>query len=121
MQHVHLLLGEVTPAATLQILLGETGKIDAVELDYPVTQSLENTTHDAVTARVNLDAHLVLVGFIGIAHGVGLYESVLQFDTVGNALHILLVHVAVEPHVIDFLLDELGVRELRGEVAVVGG
>ena len=49
-----------------------------------------------------------------------MYGAVLQFNAVGDALHVLLGDILVSPHVIDFLLHIFGMCELRGEVAVVG-
>ncbi len=85
-----------------------------------VAERLEDAAHDAVAARVDLDAGLVAVGLGGIADGVGVDGAVLELDAVGDALHVILADIAVAPHVIDFFLHEFGVCELRGEVAVVG-
>ena len=49
-----------------------------------------------------------------------MHLTVVQVDTFSNLLHVLSSHGLVEEHVIDLLLEELRVCELRGEVAVVG-
>ena len=57
-QHSHFLLGEEAPVTTLDTLLGETCEHHAVKLANPVAEALEDTAHDAVLTRVNLDAQL---------------------------------------------------------------
>ena len=75
-QHVHFLLGEEAPVATAKILLGETGKLHAIELHHVVAQALEDTTHDTVLAAVNLDAHLAVVALVGVLDGIGMHLTV---------------------------------------------
>ena len=65
-EEVHLLLGQITPAATGQVLLGKPCEIYAVELGHMVAERLEDTAHNAVTSRMNLDSGLVAVGFRSI-------------------------------------------------------
>ena len=50
LEHVDLLLSEVTPATTWQVLLGETCEIYAIELNDTIAEVLEDTTNDAVLA-----------------------------------------------------------------------
>ena len=69
---------------------------------------------------MDLDAGLVAVGVIDVGDGVGVDLAVVQFDTVGDALHVVLLDVLVGPYVVDLLLDELGVSQFGGQVAVVG-
>ena len=47
-QAVNLLLGQVAPVATLQVLLGETCELNAVELLNAIAQALEDTANDTV-------------------------------------------------------------------------
>ena len=119
-QHIHFLLCEEAPVAAAEVLLGESCKLYAVEFHHTVAEVLEDAAHDAVLAAVNLDAYLTLVGVAGILDGVGMYFAVLKFDAVGNLLQVVCCHVLVEIDMVNLLLEELGVCELRGEVAVVG-
>ena len=119
-QHIHFLLCEEAPVAAAEVLLGESSKLYAVEFHHTVAEVLEDAAHDAVLAAVNLDAYLALVGVTGILDGVGMYFAVLKFDAVGNLLQVVCCHVLVEIYMVNLLLEELGVCELRGEVAVVG-
>ena len=54
-----LLAGEETPGSALEVLLGQAGVVDTVELGDRVTQEFENTAHDTVTAGMYLDADLL--------------------------------------------------------------
>ena len=119
-QHIHFLLCEETPVAAAEVLLGESCKLYAVEFHHAVAEVLEDAAHDAVLSAVNLDAYLTLVGVAGILDGVGMYFAVLKFDAIGNLLQVVCCHVLVEIDMVNLLLEELGVCELRGEVAVVG-
>ena len=119
-QHIHFLLCEEAPVAAAEVLLGESCKLYAVEFHHAVAEVLEDAAHDAVLSAVNLDAYLTLVGVAGILDGVGMYFAVLKFDAVGNLLQVVCCHVLVEIDMVNLLLEELGVCELRGEVAVVG-
>ena len=119
-QTVYLLLGEVAPVAAANVLLGQSGKLHAVELGNLISQRLEDAANDAVLARVNLDAYLLLISIAGILDGVGLDVTVLQCDALGNLLHIVSRNSLVQVNVIDFLLQKLGVRQLRSQVAIIG-
>ena len=119
-QTVYLLLGEVAPVAAANVLLGQSSKLHAVELGNLISQRLEDAANDAVLARVNLDAYLLLIGIAGILDGVGLDVTVLQCNALGNLLHIVSRNGLVQVNVIDFLLQELGVRQLRSQVAIIG-
>lgn len=57
-EHVNFLLGEEAPIAATEILLGETGKLHAVELNDTIAKALEDTAHDAVLAGMDLNAYL---------------------------------------------------------------
>ena len=50
LQDINLLLSEVAPATTWQVLLGEACKVNAVELNDTVAEVLEDTTDDTVLA-----------------------------------------------------------------------
>ena len=69
---------------------------------------------------MNLDAHLLLVHGVGILHVVGLYLAVFERDSVAYLLQVVCRDVLVKMHMVYFLLEELGVCELAGHVAVVG-
>ena len=117
-QEVDLLLSEIAPASAREILLGQTGEIDAVEFRDTISEMLENAAHDTIASRVDLDTGLI-AGVGHIADGVGVDFTIVELDSVGDALHILLGDFLIGPDVIDFLLDEFGVGEFGGEVAVI--
>ena len=118
-QAVNLLLGEVTPVATTQVLLGQSCKLYAVEFRHLIAKALEDTAHDAVLARVDLDTHLLLVVSIRILYVICLDLAVLQRDTVSNLLQVMGGHVLVEVYVIDLLLQELRMGQFRSHVTIV--
>ena len=64
--------------------------------------------------------HLVLILLVGVCDGISMDRTIVEFDTGSDTRQIGLGHVLVEPYVIDLLLDVLGMRELRSEVAIVG-
>lgn len=119
-EHVNFLLGEEAPIAATEILLGETGKLHAIELNDTIAKALEDTAHDAVLAGMDLNANLRLVVFLGIFDGIGMHLTILQLDTFSNLLHIGSGNVLVEIDVINLLLEELRMRELGSQVTVVG-
>ena len=111
-QHLHLFLGEETPVATTEVLLGEACKLHAVELHYALAEALEDTTHDAVLAAMTFDAHLALIGVAGIFDSVGFDFAVFQLYASGNLLHVVCSNVLVEIYVVYLLLQEFGMGEL---------
>ena len=76
-QHVHLLLCEVTPVTTTNILLGKAGKEHAIQLDNLITKALEDTTYDAVTSAVDFDTNLLTVGLAGILDSICMNLAIL--------------------------------------------
>ena len=61
LESVDLLVCQKTPRAALEVLLRQTGVVNAVELGHRISEELENTTYDAVASRVDLDADFLLV------------------------------------------------------------
>mgnify|MGYP003312381402 CR=1 FL=1 len=119
-EHIDFFLGEEAPVATLDILLGESGEIDAVEFDNMVAEALKDTAHDAVLATVDFNAYLLLVGLAGIFYGIGVDVTVFEGDAFHNLAHIGGSDILIEGDVVDFLLEESGVGEFRGQFAVIG-
>ena len=103
LQAINLVVSEETPSATLEILLCDTSVIYAVELLYGVTQVLEDTTHDTVTARVDLDAYLLLV-LAYVSNLVGIDVAILQCETLGDLLHIGACEGLVESYLVNLIL-----------------
>ena len=118
-QAVDLLFGEVAPVTAADILLGESGKLYTVKFGDLVAQTLEDAAHDAVLARVNLDAYLFLIGIAGILDGIGLDVTILQRDAFSYLLHVVSRYSLIEMHMIDFLFQELRMRQLRCQVSVI--
>ena len=111
-EHLHFLLGEETPVATTEVLLGKTSELYAVELGYVIAKALEDTAHDTVLARVNLNTYLLLVGWRSILDSISLDITVIEGDTVKNLTHVVSSNRLVEVNMIYLLLQELRVSEL---------
>ena len=118
-KHFHFLLGQITPVATTQVLLCQSGKLYAVEFDHSVSEMLEYAADDAVLAAVYLYAHLTLVGIVGIFDCIGMDLSVFQLYSVRNLLQVVGCNVLVEEDVVHFLLEILRMGQLAGQIAVV--
>ena len=69
---------------------------------------------------MDFDAYLFFVDWVGVFAGVGFDFSVLEDDAVTNLLYVVCGDVLVEVDVIDLLLQELWMGELRRHVAIVG-
>ncbi len=119
-QHLHFLLGEETPIATAQVLLCQTGELHTVELNHTVAQMLEDAAHDTVLTAVNLNTHLTLIGVGSIFDSICMHLAISQFHTRSDLLDIMGGDVLIEEHVVHLLLQELGMREFAGQVAIVG-
>lgn len=119
-EHINLFLREETPVATTKVLLRKTGKLYTVEPDYPIAKMLEDTADDTVLATVNLYTYLTLVVLIGILYSVRMYLAVFQLHAFRNLLDVMSGNILVQEDMIDLLLQEFGVSELAGKVAVVG-
>ena len=118
-QPLDLLARQEPPGSAFEVLLRQTRVVDTVEFRDRVTQELENAAHDAVAARMNLDAYLLLV-LLDIGDLVGENLAVFERDALGDTVHVSARQRLVERHLIDLLLPVRGVRELLREVAVVG-
>ena len=69
---------------------------------------------------MDLDTHLLLVSLVGILNVVGLDLAILELDALCNLREIMSGNSLIEIDVVDLLLEVLGMRQLRGEVAIVG-
>jgi hypothetical protein len=69
---------------------------------------------------VNLDANLLLIGWVSVLNVVGLNLAVLELDALGNLLQIVSGYVLIEIYVIDLLLQILRMCKLRSQIAIVG-
>ena len=118
-EHVDLLFCEETPVASAQILLGQAGKLHAVEACNTVTEVLKDAANDAVLATMYLDSNLFLVVLIGIFNRIGVDFAVFQLNSGGNLLQVVFRNNLIEPNMIDLLLQELGMCELAGQISVV--
>ena len=85
-----------------------------------IAQRFKNAAHDAVAARVDLDACLLAVGGGDVTYGIGVDGAIVEFNAVGDVLHVLLADGLVGPYLVDFLLDILRVGEFGCQVTVVG-
>ncbi len=65
------------------------------------------------------NTYLLLVHRIGIFNSVSLYLSVVEHDTVTNLLDVMSSNVLVKIYVIYFLLEELRMSQLAGQVTVI--
>ena len=119
MEHVHLFGREETPFAATYVLLGQAGEGHAVEVHHLIADFLEYTAYDAVLTRVNLETDMTTVGFREL-EGIRDDALVVQHHSGANDSLIHFVEFAVERHGVNLLLMEFRVRQLGGEVAVVG-
>ena len=117
----HFQIGEETPLTTGKFVFVETGKHDAVELDHLVAEVFEDAAHDAVAARMQLDADFLfaIVAF-HVGDGVGSDRAVVKFDAICDAKHVVLRQGLVEGHLIKLRNLAARMGELLGQVAVVG-
>lgn len=107
-QHLHFLLSEIAPVAATNILFSQTSKVNAVELDYMVTQTFENTTYDAVLTTVNFNANLLFIRGVSILHCVSLDFTILKRYTLSNLLNVGSSYILVGRNVIYFLFKNFG-------------
>ena len=117
---VYFFFCEIAPVTTTEVLLGEAGKLYTVELNNFIAKRLEDATHDAVLARVNLYAHLLLVMLVGILDVVGTNLTIVEHNAFSDALHVMRGNIVVEVDMIDLLLEELRMRQLGSQVAIIG-
>ncbi len=117
----HFQIGEETPFTTGKFVFVETGEHDAVELDHLVAEVFEDAAHDAVAARMQLDADFLfaIVAF-HVGDGVGSDRAVVKFDAICDAKHVVLPQGLVEGHLIKLRNLAARMGELLGQVAVVG-
>ena len=116
---VHFALGQETPGALLEPLLGEAREIDPVEGLDVVAEGFEDAADDAVLARVDLDAEFAVVG-VDIFEFVGGDGAVGKFDAAQDGLAVLFGEGTVEVDLVDLLLVVGGMRQALGHLAVVG-
>ena len=84
-----------------------------------IAKALEDTAHDTVLTRVNLNAYLLLVGWRCILDSISFDITVIEGDTVKNLTHIISCNRLVEVNMIYLLLQELRVSKLRSKVTIV--
>ena len=119
-EHIDFLLGEVTPVAALEVLLGQTSEEDAVELRDLVAKVLEDAAYNAVAAAVDLNAHLLLIGLGSVFDSICMDLAIIELDAFGNLTEVGSCDILVGVDVIDLLLEELRVSELGSQFAIVG-
>ncbi len=119
-KHADLVFGEETPVTTLDILLGQSGKIYAIEFDNMVAETFKDATNDAVTSGMDLNTYLLFVGITCIIDGIRLDITILKRNTFSNLSDITSRYIAVEIYMIDLFLEEHGMSQLAGQFSVVG-
>ena len=110
-EHGHFLLGEETPVTPLDTLLGEARKHHAVEFAHLIAKAFEDAAHDAVLARVNLNAHLFAVCVGSVTDSIGLDVAIFERDAFSNLLHVGSSQVLVKEDMVNLLLQELRMSE----------
>ena len=119
MEEGNFLRCEETPFAATDVLLGQSGKGHAVEVDHLVPYFLEDTAYDAVLSGVDLQTDMTAVRF-GELESVGRDALVVQYDAGTNDRLIHLFQLAVERNGVDLLLVELGMGQLGCQITVIG-
>ena len=69
---------------------------------------------------MDLNTYLALVVVVGIFDGIGVHLTILKLNALGNLLQVLFTDILVEEHMIHLFFKELRMRELAGQVAIVG-
>ena len=69
---------------------------------------------------MNLNTHLALIVLIGILHGIGMYLTVFKRHALSYLFEIVSSDILVKMHMIHLLLQELGMGEFAGHIAIVG-
>ena len=118
-KHIHFLFCQEAPIAATDILLGQASKVDAIELDDLIAEVLEDATHDAIATTMNLDADLLAVSLACVIDSICMNLSVFKFDACCNLMNVSSRNVLVEPNVINLLLEELRMRQLGSQLAII--
>ena len=69
---------------------------------------------------MNLNTHLALIVLVGILHGIGMYLTVFKRHALSYLFEIVSSDILVKMHMIHLLLQELGMGEFAGHIAIVG-
>ena len=104
LQDIHLLARQEAPVPAGEILLRDTGEVDAVKPQDIVPEMLEDTAHDAVLPGMYLDSHLFVI-ILRDLDVIRFNRPVLEFDSRADSLEIFRADRPVEEDVIDLLLD----------------
>ena len=118
-EHFNFFLCEETPVASAKVLLGESAELHTVKFLYTITEMFEDTAHDAVLTRMNLDTHLLLIGVVSVGYIVSLNHTVFQFNTLCYLAKVIKGDILVKEYVIYLLLQEFRVSQLRSQVTIV--
>ena len=60
-EEIDLFLGQITPATSGKVLLGQAREVYAVEFRHPISKALEDPAHDTVATAVDLYPRLIAV------------------------------------------------------------
>src|ERR1051326_7327739 len=119
LQHVELFFIEVAPVPAREIFFGKTRKIHAVQLHHPVIELFEDPAHDAVAARVDLYADLVL-RITHVIDGIGFYGTVFELNAPSDGVKITALEVLIQGHMVYFFDAVARVGEALGEFPIIG-
>ena len=120
LEHAYLFLCEETPIAALHILLGKTGKVDAIELHHTITQTFENAAHNTILTTMNFDTYLFLICRTGVINSICFDFTIFEHNTFCYLAYVGSRNVLVGMNVVNLLLQELGMCELRSHFTIVG-
>ena len=96
------------------------GGIGTVEFLHAIAKRLEDTAYNTVLTTVDLNTYLFFVRRTGILYIIGLDLTILKLNTIGNLLEVVGSDVLIEEHMIDLLLQILGMCQLGSQVTIVG-
>ena len=119
LEHRYLFGCEEAPFAASDVLLGQPGEGNAVEVNHLVTHFLKHTAYDAVLSGVDLQADVMTVS-LGELECIGDDTFVVKHHAGTQDRLINRVEVAVQRSGIDLFLAELRVRQLGCQITVVG-
>ena len=119
MQHGHLFRSQETPFAATYILLGQTGKGNAVKVNHLVPYFLKDTAYHTVLTGVDLQSDMLAV-LLGELKCVRDDTLVIEDDTGTYDCLIHLVQFTIQGNGINFLFVELRMRQFGRQVTVIG-
>ena len=68
---------------------------------------------------MDFNTHLITFNIVGITDCVCMDFTIFQFNTGSNLIHIRFCQILIQINMVDFLLQELRMRQLRSQIAII--